>query len=55
MAALLIILIFTFYISVAKGLDFKKRFIEMAGLSLSIAVATFFIGLAMRKIFGVEI
>lgn len=55
MAALLIILIFTFYISVAKGLDFKKRFIEMAGLSLSIAVATFFIGLAMRKMFGVEV
>ena len=55
MTALLIILIFTFYISVAKGLDFKKRFIEMAGLSLSIAVVTFFIGLAMRKIFGVDI
>lgn len=54
-AALLIILIFTFYISVAKGLDFKKRFMEMAGLSLSIAATTFFIGLAMRKIFGVEI
>jgi len=54
-SALLIILIFTFYISVAKGLDFKKRFMEMAGLSLSIAATTFFIGLAMRKIFGVEI
>ena len=53
--ALFIILIFTFYISVAKGLDFKKRFIEMAGLSLSIASATFFIGLAIRKVFGVEI
>lgn len=53
--ALLVILIFTFYISVAKGLNFKKRFIEMAGLSLSIAAATFFIGLAIRKIFGVEI
>ena len=53
--ALLVILIFTFYISVAKGLNFKKRFIEMAGLSLSIAFATFFIGLAIRKVFGVEI
>jgi len=55
LTALLIILIFTFYISVAKGLNFKKRFAEMAGLSLSIACATFFIGLAIRKIFGVEI
>jgi VIT1/CCC1 family predicted Fe2+/Mn2+ transporter len=53
--ALFVILIFTFYISVAKGLNFKKRFIEMAGLSLSIAFATFFIGLAIRKVFGVEI
>ena len=53
--ALFIILVFTFYISVAKGLNFKKRFLEMAGLSLSIASATFFIGLAIRKVFGVEI
>ncbi|MDD5496471.1 MAG: VIT1/CCC1 transporter family protein [Candidatus Omnitrophica bacterium] len=53
--ALLIIFIFTFYISVSKGLDFKKRFTEMALLSLSIAFATFFIGLAIRKIFGVDI
>ncbi len=53
--ALFIILVFTFYISVAKGLDFKKRFMEMAALSLSIASATFFIGLAVRKIFGVEV
>lgn len=53
--ALFIILVFTFYISVAKGLDFKKRFLEMAGLSLSIACATFFIGLVIRKVFGVDI
>lgn len=55
MLALLVIFVFTFYISIAKGLDFKKKFIEMAGLSLSIASATFFIGLAIRKIFGVEV
>lgn len=55
MNALLIILVFTFYISVAKGFNFKKRFIEMAGLSLIIAFITFFIGLAIRKAFGVEI
>ncbi len=53
--ALLVILIFTFYISTAKGLDFRKRFLEMAGLSLATAVVTFFIGLAIRKIFGVEV
>ncbi|MBP7088455.1 MAG: VIT1/CCC1 transporter family protein [Candidatus Omnitrophica bacterium] len=53
--ALFIILVFTFYISIAKGLSFKKRFIEMAGLSLSIAFLTFFIGLLVRKVFGIEI
>lgn len=31
-----------------------KRFIEMAGLNLSIASATFFIGPAIRKVFEVE-
>lgn len=53
--ALIVILLFTFYISVAKELSFKKRFLEMAGLSLSIAVVNFFIGMAIRKIFGVEV
>lgn len=53
--ALLVILIFTFYISVAKELNFRKRFLEMAGLSLSIAIINFFIGLIIRKVFGVEV
>jgi len=53
--SLLIILVFTFYVSVAKGLSFKKRFFEMAILSLSIAAITFFIGMAIKKIFGVNI
>ncbi|MFA5008934.1 MAG: VIT1/CCC1 transporter family protein [Candidatus Omnitrophota bacterium] len=53
--ALLVIFIFTFYVSVAKGLNFKKRFFEMAGLSLSITAITFFVGFAIRKIFGVEV
>jgi len=53
--ALLVVLIFTFYISVAKDLSFKKRFLEMASISLSIAVINFFIGFIIRKIFGVDI
>jgi len=53
--ALLIIFIFTFYISVAKNLNFKPRFLEMAGLSLSIATITFFIGMGIRNIFGIDI
>jgi VIT1/CCC1 family predicted Fe2+/Mn2+ transporter len=53
--ALLVILIFTYYISVAKELDFKKRFLEMAGISLGVAAINFLIGLMVRKIFGIEV
>jgi vacuolar iron transporter family protein len=45
------------YVFIARflGLNFKKRFIEMTGLSLRIASATFLIGLAIRKVFGVDV
>ncbi len=52
--ALLVVLFFTFYISVAKELSFKKKFLEMAGLSITIAIINFFIGLLIRKIFEVD-
>jgi len=54
-SALCAIMIFTFYVSVAKGLNFRKRFIEMAAISLSIAAINFFIGLIIRKVFGIEV
>ncbi len=54
LGALLIVFLFTFYISVAKNLDFKKRFLEMAGLSLTIAAINFAIGLVIRKVFGID-
>ena len=53
--AILIVFVFTFYISVAKDLSFKNKFFEMAGLSLSIAAVSFFIGFAIRKVFGMDI
>lgn len=52
---ILVIAFFTFYTAVAKNLNFKKRFLEMAGLSLTIAVINFIIGIAIRKVFGVDI
>jgi vacuolar iron transporter family protein len=54
-SALLIILVFTFYISVAKDLNFKARFWEMAFLSLGIAAVTFVIGLLLKQFVGVSI
>lgn len=53
--AVLIIAFFNFYISVARDLHFRQRFLEMALLSLSVAAISFGIGILMRKAFGVEI
>lgn len=53
--AILIILGFNFYISVAKDLPFKKRFLEMAGISLGVTAISFGIGWAVRTFLGLEI
>ena len=53
--AIIIIVVFNFYISVAKDLSFWKRFSEMALLSLGIAAISFGIGLLVRQFLGVEV
>jgi len=55
LTALLIIFTFTYYISVAKDLDFKKRFFEMAGISLGVAAINFVIGIIIRNVFGIQV
>ena len=50
-----IIAIFNFYISVAKGEPFGKRFFEMAGLSLGVAAFSFLIGFLIRQWLGVDV
>lgn len=52
---LLIVSVFTFYVAVAKNLSFKKRFLEMASISLGVAVINFMVGLLVRKYFNLEI
>lgn len=54
-AAVLIILVFSFYISVAKDLPFKQRFFEMAAISLGVAVISFAIGYLIRVFLGVDV
>lgn len=54
-AALAIIALFNYYISVARSEPFQGRFFEMAGLSLSVAGLSFLVGLVMRALFGIEI
>ncbi len=53
--AIIIIFIFTFYISVAKDLNFKHRFFEMAGISLGVALITFLIGFIVRYFLNIEV
>jgi VIT1/CCC1 family predicted Fe2+/Mn2+ transporter len=53
-ASVLIIAFFNYYISVAKDVPFKERFLEMTGLSLSVATLSFFIGFVIRNFLGVE-
>jgi vacuolar iron transporter family protein len=53
--AVIIIFLFTFYISVAKDYNFKKRFWEMAGISLGVAALSFIIGILIRTFLHIEI
>lgn len=53
--AVLIIFAFNFYISVAKDYNFKRRFFEMAGISLGIAGLSFLIGILIKQFIGVEV
>jgi VIT1/CCC1 family predicted Fe2+/Mn2+ transporter len=53
--AVLIIATFNYYISVAKDENFRKRFFEMAALSLSVAAFSFGIGYLIRMWLGVDV
>jgi len=53
--AVAIIAVFNYYITVAKGENFRRRFIEMAGLSLGVAALSFVIGYFIRIWLGVEV
>jgi VIT1/CCC1 family predicted Fe2+/Mn2+ transporter len=54
-AAVSVIAFFNYYISVAKDMPFKTRFLEMTGLSLGVAVLSFFIGFLVRTFLGVDV
>ena len=53
--ALLAILIFSFYVSVAKDIPFRRRFFEMAIVSMGIAALSFAIGLLVRSFLNIDI
>ncbi len=53
---ILIIMGFTYYISVAKeGVSFGRRFAEMAGISLAVAAISFIIGILVKRFLGIDV
>lgn len=53
--AVLIIFAFNYYISVARDYNFKKRFLEMAAISLGVAALSFLIGVLIKQFIGIDI
>jgi VIT1/CCC1 family predicted Fe2+/Mn2+ transporter len=53
--AVAIIFLFNYYLSVAKDLNFSRRFWEMALLSLGVAAISFGVGFVVRQVFGIEV
>ncbi len=54
-AVILIIAAFNYYIAVARSISFKQKFLEMSFISLSVAAASFLIGLLVKKFLGVDV
>ncbi|MBR5289895.1 MAG: VIT1/CCC1 transporter family protein [Erysipelotrichaceae bacterium] len=52
---ILIIAGFTYYTSVAMDQPFKSRFLEMAGISISVAVLSFVVGVLAKQFLGVDL
>ena len=52
---ILIIAGFTYYTSVAQDEPFKSRFLEMAVISISVAVVSFIVGILAKKFLGVDL
>lgn len=50
-----IIFVFNFYISVAQGLSFRKRFGEMFLISIGVAALSFVVGLLVKHFLGIDV
>jgi len=53
--AVLIILVFTYYLSVAREIPFGRQFLVTVSISLGVAAASFLIGLAIRAALGIDV
>lgn len=55
LVVILIIAVFTYYTSVAQDQPFKSRFLEMATISISVAVISFVVGILAKKFLGLDL
>jgi len=53
--AVLVIGFFNYYIAVARNVSFGGRFLEMVGLSFTVAALSFIAGYVIRMAFGIEV
>jgi len=53
--SILIVFLFTYYISVANDQPFRKRFLEMVILSTVVGIISFGLGYLVRVLFGIDI
>ncbi len=53
--SILIVFLFTYYISVANDQPFRKRFVEMVVLSSVVGIISFGLGYLVRILFGIEV
>ncbi len=54
LVAVFVIALFNFYVSVAKGVSFRKRFIPMISIGMGVAVFNFVLGLGIRELLGIS-
>ena len=52
---IIVIFIFTFYISIVKRVDFKQRFLEMLAISLGVTIFSFLLGIIAKRLLGIDI
>lgn len=53
--AVIIIFLFNYYISVAKGTPFLRRFLEMVFISLGVSGISFIVGIIIKSVFGIDL
>lgn len=53
--AVAVIFVFNYYISVVKDAPFRRRFLEMAVISLGVSGISFLIGMLVKSVFGIEV